>query len=210
MLSTSLKKTLLILYLTIPLFIFATHISYSQNDWKLKKQKNGIKVYTKSHASENLKYYKLTTTFRADFSKVVQLNLDFDNYETWVKDCAESKIIDKMDENTIIYYSRIDTPWPVNDRDFLSEVNITLGQNQILIHTKPASIDYPESKGAVRMIEYEDHWRIKNLDSGMVKLELEGFYNPGGSIPSWIVNMFIVDAPYESVLKLKELTGTEY
>ena len=195
--------------LKICLFLIATAVctfdSHSQSNWTLKKDKNGIKVYTKDHETKNIKYYRLITEFKGNYDKVVDLNLDFDNYESWVRDCEESEVLQTEGSTTIIYRAKYDTPWPVSDRDFVSEVRIQRTENITSITTLPSDFDYPMESGVVRITDYQDNWKVSEMDGGMVKLELEGYYSPGGSIPPWLVNLFIVDAPYESMLRLREL-----
>ncbi len=197
-------------YLKLCTFLFIIQLyslhANAQPDWKLKKDKNGIKVYTKDHITKNLKYYRLQAEFEADYEKIVRLNLDFDNYESWIRDCEESEILEVDGAKHLIYYAKYNAPWPASDRDFVSEVQIEQNENSTAFVTLPSEMDYPIKDGVVRVKEYQDSWKITRLDNGKVKIELEGFYNPGGSVPRWIVNMFIIDAPYESMVRLRDLT----
>ncbi len=199
-------KNSLLFYASITLLFLCFQNAYSQKDWKLKKHENGIKVYTKNHKAHNLKYYKLQSTFDADYNKLTSIYLDFENYHTWIKGCIESKILKVKNEHSLIFYTKYKVPWPASDREFVSDVIISKQNNSLIITSTPSNYKYKKSKGVVRVTEYEDTWQLINNEEGTIELTLNGFYNPGGSIPAWLVNMFIVDAPYETTMKIKEMT----
>ena len=199
-----------ILILIISILLLTPPTVHAQDGWTMRKHKNGIKVYTKTTDDKNLNYYKLTTTFIGNLEDVVQMVIDFDNYSKWVKDCESSQILKKESDNIIIYYSKFKTPWPANDRDFVNKVQIARnGEEEVNITSSPADYSYPENEGVVRVTNFQDHWKITRLENDSISMELEGYYDPGGSIPQWIVNLFMVDGPYSSVLKIKEKAGTD-
>ncbi len=189
--------------------IFVPFKMLAQQDWTLKKDKNGIKVYTKDHENEKIKFYRLNTSFKADMEDVFKFNTDFDNYENWVKNCEKSEVISSS-KNEIIYYSKYKTPWPADDRDFITKVSVKRHtENEILLTMEPANYDYPKEDGVVRVTNFLDKWKITTSTDNVIQIETEGYYDPGGSIPAWIVNMFMVDGPYHSMLTLKEKTERE-
>jgi len=191
--------------------LFITHMllfpnpAFSQKEWTLKKHKNGIEVYTKEHQNSSINSYKLQTKFKGSFEDVIAMVLDFNRYENWVKNCISSEILEKKGNDTIIYYSKFKTPWPASDRDFVNKVHVKYQEDdQVTITSTPSSYNVEKEDGVVRVVNYKDEWNISEINDSTVSMELEGFYDPGGSIPKWIVNLFIVDGPYQSVLKIKE------
>jgi hypothetical protein len=45
---------------------------------------------------------------------------------------------------------------------------------------------------------------VSVIDSRTIKAEYTLYADPGGSVPAWLVNLFIADGPLESFQKLKE------
>jgi len=80
--------------------------------------------------------------------------------------------------------------------------------NGILIYE--AAPEYEEvHKKFVRITEHYDITTIIPIEENRVKVVMQGYTDPGGNIPTWIVNMFIADGPYESMLALKKIFGYE-
>jgi hypothetical protein len=55
----------------------------------------------------------------------------------------------------------------------------------------------PEKKGIVRISRSTGKWTIMPEGSGQVKVEYTLHVEPGGNIPSWMVNMFATEGPME-------------
>ena len=47
-------------------------------------------------------------------------------------------------------------------------------------------------------------WVFTPLENGKTQVYHQFGGDPGGSIPAWIVNMFLVDGPYKTMLGLQE------
>jgi hypothetical protein len=65
----------------------------------------------------------------------------------------------------------------------------------------------PEKPGMVRIKNYWQSWTIEPAGSGVLHFTLEGSVDPGGSIPSWIVNMVIADTPLSIMRQVQEQLG---
>ena len=56
------------------------------------------------------------------------------------------------------------------------------------------------------MPDYREDVILERLDDTTTRFSSEGFADPGGKIPPWLTNMFLVDGIYDSVIKTKEWT----
>jgi len=61
----------------------------------------------------------------------------------------------------------------------------------------------PEKKGVVRIKNSTGKWVITPGGSGQVKVEYSLHVDPGGNIPSWLVNMFAAEGPVQEFKKLR-------
>jgi hypothetical protein len=50
-------------------------------------------------------------------------------------------------------------------------------------------------------------WIFKKIDDNRVEVIHQFMSDPGGNIPKWIVNMFIVSGPYKTLENLKEISA---
>ncbi|HOX79294.1 MAG TPA: hypothetical protein PLW31_14795, partial [Bacteroidales bacterium] len=62
----------------------------------------------------------------------------------------------------------------------------------------------PEYSDRVRITNYWQRWTMEDAGNGLVHLVLEGSVDPGGNIPSWLINMVITDTPLNIMRKVRE------
>lgn len=68
----------------------------------------------------------------------------------------------------------------------------------------PLRVGTPSPKNIIRIDEYRQIWTVKPVNSNPTQVTPEGYVNPGGSLPAWIINTFIVDAPMNSIGEVKK------
>ncbi|HEY0030676.1 MAG TPA: START domain-containing protein [Bacteroidia bacterium] len=175
-------------------------------DWQLKKFENGISVYTRSLEASKFKELRAVFEIKTSLSSIIALLNDVETYPQWVYRCQASKILKKKSDQNLIRYQSILAPWPVDNRDMVVEVHTYQEDKTGIVYQKVTCLpDYsPVIPGHVRIREFRAVWKLSPLKNGMVKVEYELLVNPGGNIPAWIINMAVVDGPYDTSLKMKD------
>lgn len=176
------------------------------NDWVLKKAENGINVYTRT--AENSKFNELKVVFQVNtsLSSIVALLNDVEAYPKWIYHCEEAKILKKNSDKHLIRYQKTAAPWPVDSRDLAVEVNTYQDDKTKIVYQKINAVpDYtPIAEDYVRVREFKALWTLKPLKNGVVQVEYELIANPAGNIPSWLVNLAVVEGPYETSINMKK------
>ncbi|MEJ2593806.1 MAG: START domain-containing protein [bacterium] len=175
-------------------------------DWNLAKDKNGIQVYTRDTENSKFKEYKSVTEMSASPERLLEILLDVEDYTTWMSNVKVAEILDQQGEDNYYIYSEVNVPWPFDNRDqiTLSEVirEPSTGSIRIRITILP---DYkPEKKGVVRVSSGNGLWAFTPLGNGKTRVYHRFAGDPGGSIPAWVVNIFLVDGPYKNMIGLRE------
>src|SRR5580765_4031483 len=111
---TSKKLQLLIFFL----FLFSRSISQS-TDWKLRKDEDGIKIYTRQTDGFSIDELRTESTVHASPSAVVAVIMDVDHYTDWIYSCTQSRILQKLSDTEQYQYQVNDLPYPVSDRDIV-------------------------------------------------------------------------------------------
>lgn len=188
-------------------FSVAPFLAVSQVNWELKKDKEGIKVYTKSTAHSDVKAVKVVCTLQAKLSQLAALLLDTKAHEQWVYNTKTSFLVKQISPHQQVYYSEIDLPWPLANREVV--VNMKIVQHPV---TRVMQVDIvnaddkvPAQKGTVRVPASSVNWKVTPIDKNRLSVEYEGLADPGGSVPSWVVNAFSTKGPFETFKKLREL-----
>jgi len=178
-------------------------------EWELKKEEDGIRVYLREAKDSKIKEVRITMEVQASLSAVVSVLRDPDAYAEWVYKCAESRLLGEADKKECMYYSRIDFPWPIKDRDLVARSSLVQDPNtkQITIRSVAHEGQLPEQKDAVRIPAMESRWILTPLSNGKVQMENRIWSDPGGSLPAWLVNMAVDKGPTQTMTRLRDRLG---
>nr|WP_247716512.1 START domain-containing protein [Sinomicrobium weinanense] len=184
--------------------LFATK-AISQ-EWELKKDKNGIKVYTRSVDTSKINEYRAVTMIETDLLNVLDVLKDGDNLWKWSYRTSASRIIKKISDQEFVFWIKNELPWPFKNRDHLSRVKITHAKDStVRIELNPEkTYTIPEHKETIRITHFKGHWLLKPRGN-KVEITQQLYGDLEGSIPAWIVNALLVKAPYHTFLELKQL-----
>jgi hypothetical protein len=182
------------------------HGAWAQKTWKLISEKDGIYVYTQNLENSKFKAVRAVCTVDCGVSRVSYVLMDVSNTKDWVYATKVCKLLKKMSPTDIFYYSEVELPWPVSNRDFI--IRITLTQDpktkiaRIVAENHPEYV--PEKKSVVRIPKSSGNWILTPLGDGRTKVEYIIHVDPGGSVPAWMVNMLADVGPHSSFTKLKK------
>jgi hypothetical protein len=192
-------------YLVMLLSLACTCRLLAQSAWDLKKDQNGILVY--SRTVKDSKYNELKAVFdlNGTFDELRNVLWDVGNYKSWVYCTTSSSLIERKSETEIVYYSRISAPWPVSNRDFYSDTRIWIDSAQHQMRLSSRNIDnFPLSKDHLVRIPYlRSEWIITAPSPERLHVEYTLSWNPGGNIPAFLANAFSTTGPLQSFSQLK-------
>jgi len=196
-------------YFLVTIIWFFSFPVTAQDGWKLVKDKNDIKVYTRATEDSKIKSYKGEAFLKADINDVLEILTDVGNSTEWIYQCIECRIINKESDTALVYYSVFDTPWPFQDRDVVLHLIVKQDYEHDSIILEYTGLDgyVEEYKKRVRIPEYYEVTTLTKVSNDLVKMTMEGYTDPGGSLPAWLINMFLSDGPYESILEMKIMLG---
>ena len=200
-----------IYYFMLSFFLFPSYSNiYAQKPdgdrWKLARDKNGVKIYTYMREGSKIKEFKVFTTFITSLEKMVEVLLDVNNYKYWSENLKYSELLKKISDNEIILYSQLKIPWPFDNRDVVNHTVVTWSPSKDTVSMSIKSMpDYiPEKKGVVRMPMVDGGWRICRMSPDSVNVVYFFDADPGGNMPAWLVNIFIVEGPYKTISNLRK------
>ena len=203
------RQSIKILILTAVIMMAADNAAGQDDntrEWKLAKEKNGIRVYTRLMKEGKFKEYKTDMLVDATPEELLNILLDVEAYTQWMAFVKEARILEEEYDKTFYVYSEVKVPWPFDNRDeiTLSTINREPRSGTIEIKVKIVQGNLPEKEGVVRMSSGNGRWTfIPEGEAGTRVVHVFGG-DPGGNIPAWIVNMFLVDGPYKTMLGLQE------
>jgi hypothetical protein len=186
--------------------VFLTAISVTaQGRWELKKDENGIEVYTRKAATGNVKELRVTCELDATKAQLINTLLDIPDYNDWVYSNKKSVILKTVSPQRIIYYTQSHLPWPIKDRDLVVELDINPTPEVLNVQAKSLPAYLPKNNNFIRVPYSLATWKVTQAPNNKLKVDYTFSVDPGGSIPAWIVNATMAIGPYNSFVKLKEV-----
>lgn len=176
----------------------------NENAWHFVKETNGVKVFYRETAGSPIREVKITTTFDADMNSVLSVLGDVKNYPKWVYGATESRILKRISPIEMNYYNKLDFPWPLDDRDIVIHTKIQQKNGLVYSVSEAAPQALPVNAGLVRMTHFNSRWTFKT-DDKQVQAEYQFSSDPGGNIPTWMVNMALDQGPLKTIQNFKKL-----
>jgi ribosome-associated toxin RatA of RatAB toxin-antitoxin module len=180
-----------------------------QEEWELKKDKNGIQVYTKGSENVTIKSFRGVTVLDASAEQILAVIQDLENYPRWLDRCEYGEILEKVSSETYYIHTKMAMPFPVKNRDVVQFIEVIKSENNILIYIKSTPNFIKEEEDYVRIPFSDGKWSLTPTDSGATKVEIISTSDPGGSIPDWVVNMMIVSTPFNMLENLQEYVKSQ-
>lgn len=188
------------LRLLLPILLIISFRTEAQKNWELAKEKDGIKVFTKKDETSKFKSIKVEATLTGTLEKLLKVLMDAGSNKDWVYNTHESYVIKRVGKYETVSYTETNVPWPGSNRDIPLHMQLIpdFKQNTLKVIAKGVPDAIPRKKGIVRIPFFNSWWDVKF--DGKNKLNIVYFLemDPGGSVPAWLVNMFIAKGPYET------------
>ncbi|MGP0170918.1 START domain-containing protein [Pseudomonas sp. NCHU5208] len=187
----------------LAVLICASGVQAAERKWQLEREEEGIKVYLADVPGSKYKAYRGVVTIDADLPKVLALQEDIPGACAWVYSCQEQRLLQREGDKSWLY-TQFKMPWPVEARDSVIEVTTRKeadGSVTRMLEGDPGRL--PKVKGYVRVPSLEGEWLLKPEGEHRVEVIYEAHTEPGGSVPSWLANSFVVDAPLQTLKALR-------
>jgi hypothetical protein len=190
--------------LVIPLILFyALDVTLAQSSWELKRNKQGIKVFTRTSPNSQLDEFKGIAVVHASVEDILELLSRVPEMVDWVPDCTSAELL-YTNNTKQIHYATYSAPWPVSHRDSYIEYHYVESKDanrKVIFKAVP---DYgPEKSPFVRVPEMAGFWFLKYISDTKTEVTYQVRADAGGSVPAWLTNAAAVDTPYNTLNGLK-------
>ena len=181
----------------------------AQTDCELKLNKDSIKVYTCFRENSKLKSVRTTFELQSNLSQLAAIVLDIDHLGDWQYKTVRARMLKKISDREIIYYTEVAAPILTSNRDFVIQLTVNQDPQTRMLTIDLVSIpDYiPHENGVVRVPFSKARWKVNPLSGSRLYVEYDIEIDIGGAVPVWLVNMVAPQAPYETFKALREKIG---
>ncbi|MCT4350489.1 MULTISPECIES: START domain-containing protein [Vibrio] len=181
------------------------------NEWKLVRNKQGIEVYNRKIEGNDFKEFRAEADIKANLTSIIALFTDTSVGSQWVENIDEMEEIDHFSEVHTVTKTYTKAPWPVSDREAIVENFIEQDPDTLIViinqNGRPNYLPNKD-KSVVRVAHLESRWVLTPLNNNTTHISYQVLSDPGGSIPSWLINMVAVSQPYKTLRGLSEMLGS--
>ena len=120
-------------------------------------------------------------------------------------DTKVSKTLKQINSKEKYIYLEVQAPWPLENRDIAiyQKTIITNKGVKISLIGKPNYI--ANKDGITRIEEAKGTWVFIPLENNKIRVSYQFMADPGLNIPNGIINLFIVEGPYTTLINLKSI-----
>ena len=179
-------------------------LASGQSDCILKKDKDNIKVYNCKTEDSDFKIVRAEFELNATIDQYIATVLDVPKYKEWHYRSVNPKILKKISDSELIYYTQVSAPWPVSNRDLILRLKLDYDSTtKVLTSSLECIPDYlPTVENVVRVPKSYSEITFTPINDSKLKVEYFIHVDPGGQIPAWVANIFSTQGPYETFKKL--------
>ena len=180
------------------------HADASATAWQKLAETDGISVYGRDVAG--LLAMRGEGIVNAPILRVASVLIDTSRAHEWVDSVAETRTLRKVSDTEYVQWNHVDTPWVLQDRDFVFSTKLELNPA-----AKQVSLNYHSVKDpAAPKTDYirgefiYGKFVLTSVDGGKkTRVLAELLCDPKGSVAKWMVNMVQKDWPHSTIQSLR-------
>jgi hypothetical protein len=166
---------------------------FAGQEWTRVEVADGIEISKGTVPGTGLLAMRGVGTIDAPVWKVASILLDTARAPEWVDSLRESRVVERLGPAAYIEYNHLAMPFPVKDREFVSEVQIDVDSatHRVALVYRPAkAATLPQTHG-VRGEILAGRFDARSIEPGLrTELIAEVQVDPKGMLPAWLVNLF--------------------
>ena len=175
--------------------------------WQSMGTKDGISVSRKEVPGSPIIAFHGEGDINAPLIQCATVVLDDDRGPEWVDSLVEAKVVRVINPLEYIEFNHIGTPPLIRDRDFVTDVKMTVDPVAKSFTVKYQSVDEPLMPPGkwVRGEMMYTYFVLTSIDNGTrTHISCELFADPKGWLPKWLVNLFQQDWPINTIQGLRK------
>lgn len=186
-------------------FTSVTSAEAPDDSWRKIREGENVAVYKRDVSDSKYDESLAQTVVNASLSALVALIMDGDSFAQWVDSVEESRQLDIVSPSEVYNYTLSGAPWPVSDRDAVVFSRVEQNSETLVVTiNSSAKPDYsPKLNGVVRVPYVDSSWTLIPQPDGTVDVSYRVHNDPGGEIPTWLINSLASDQPYNTLENLR-------
>jgi hypothetical protein len=182
----------------------------ASDDWALCYESDKIYIYErwiKKSGGDSIRERKGFMIVNCDVAKAVKSITNYENQKNWMKNVEENKLIKRNSDTSWVTYTVFALPWPLDNRDVVSEYHLKEITPGTLVQIKINSLNnlIKETDGITRINNYNATWFIKKANTANVAISFCASSEPQHTIPAFILDPVMRKTFQKNLLNLRTI-----
>lgn len=178
--------------------------------WKLLRDQQGIRIYSQKVNGSKYEAFKGIIVLQSSPASILGL-LDHTEASTeWVQFCTFGKTLKSNGFSERYIYQVTDLPFPLATRDAVFRATTSYNPvTQAITVTLAAAADFYPATEYVRIRIGSGYFHLRPIDDDNTEVTWQLHVDPGGAIPAFLINMMLVEIPFQSLQRMAEQVKKE-
>lgn len=200
------KRLIIIFILLFGMFTGSSLSGQNEDGWVLSKTKDGVEIFTQKTETSAFKSFRARMIVQETVESFVAVLQDIDALPEWGYSIKGARLLERTGDSIQIYYAEASVPFPFSNRDgiYLNTFRWDSKARQLKVDIDLLP-EYLEPYDKLVRVKGNGEWQVKVLGNGNLELTFSMEVDPGGGIPAWLVNTFIEDTPYVTMVNIREM-----
>ncbi len=174
--------------------------------WERIRTEDGIAVFRKEVPGSKFVAFRGEGDIDAPILSVASVLVDVPHEKDWIDSVVEARVLHEVSQTEYVMYSHVGTPITMSDRDFVTDVALTLNPPQKSLTVEMHSITDPAAPRTsyVRAELKDSVFVLTSIDQGRkTHVVAEIHCDPKGGVAAWMVNWFQKNWGYNTVASMR-------
>jgi ribosome-associated toxin RatA of RatAB toxin-antitoxin module len=194
--------------LSIYLLAFFLSLSLSpvqDKEWKKSLDKDDIIIYTRKVESSPFLEFLAEAEMKGTVKKFGELITDFEHYPELLPDCESAEVMQNPAPNEFTYHMKLKVPFPFTKRDLVQQLVLHRSADKIKVEITNRPHKMEVQKNFIRILRADGRWEVQQISEEKISIKFQYLADPGGGVPPWLVNTFIVNSPYKTLRIMRKM-----
>lgn len=176
--------------------------------WELVRDQEGVKVFTKDRPDSPVHGLRADGVVDAPLERVAQVFFDHARAPEWIDRMQDEHVVRFLGDADYVEYNRIALPFPLSDRDYVTQVHVAIDGDRRALAMTSASIEAPDIASPGVRGSLDTAYLLSSVDGGKrTRIQVLYFMNPNGYVPAWVVNLFQKSWPLATFRGIRKQLG---
>lgn len=208
------KALCLLMIFVVPAATLSFAEGKNSGEWKLKKEKDGVKFFSRLHAGSKQKEFRAIAVLDYPIEVLLEVIIDVPAYPTWMPDVLDAKILKEfqrgLERGNYYLHILFDGMWPVKNRDIVIESIPKTDWSKGISVIKLKKLDtfpVPLKKGVVRVKDFEAEYKFEYISRDKTRVTFTTFVDIGGKVSPGLASIQTSKIPFKTLRNMGKVAS---